>query len=161
MDWEKQLGELIFVIFGSYLFFMDFKYFRLPDIPVFILLWMGLVLNINGLFTSLDSAVLGVIAGYGSLWLVFWIFKFCTGKDGLGYGDFKLLAALGAWFGWQELSKIIVIATCSGLIFAGFYLKLIRKPVLQELSLKKLYLEKLPLGSFILLAGFLEFFLKR
>jgi leader peptidase (prepilin peptidase)/N-methyltransferase len=65
-------------------------------------------------FTPLDSAVVGAIAGYGSLWAVYWLFKLVTGKEGMGYGDFKLLGALGAWFGWQALPGIILLSSLVG-----------------------------------------------
>jgi leader peptidase (prepilin peptidase)/N-methyltransferase len=86
----------------------------LPDQITLPLLWLGLFANLNGSFVSLDSAVVGAIAGYLSLWLVFWAFKLITGKEGMGYGDFKLLAALGAWMGWQMLPLIILLSTAMG-----------------------------------------------
>jgi len=151
MGLEKILAVLIFIIFGSYLFFMDFKYLRLPESPVFLLLWMGLVFNINQNFSPLDQAVLGVIVGYGSLWLIFWIFKYITGKEGLGYGDFKLLGAMGGWFGLMELPRIILMASGLGLVLFGLRFFLERK-IKNGLEIK------IPLGALILLAGFLEFF---
>ena len=77
-------------------------------------MWLGLLVNIQGHFVPLDQAVIGAAAGYLSLWSVFWIFKLATGKDGMGYGDFKLLAAFGAWFGWKTLPIIIVGSSMVG-----------------------------------------------
>ncbi|MBT5387896.1 MAG: prepilin peptidase [Porticoccaceae bacterium] len=88
----------------------------LPDQITLPLLWLGLFANLSGTFVSLDEAVVGAIGGYLSLWLVFWSFKLITGKEGMGYGDFKLLAALGAWMGWQMLPLIILISTAAGAI---------------------------------------------
>ena len=86
----------------------------LPDNITLPFLWLGLLLNINGVFIDLTSAVIGAIAGYLVLWLVFQVFKKITGKEGMGYGDFKLLAMLGAWLGWQALPAIILISTLVG-----------------------------------------------
>ena len=98
----------------------------LPDEITLPLLWLGLFANLNHQFVTLNSAVLGAIAGYLSLWLVFWIFKIFTGKEGMGYGDFKLLAALGAWMGWQILPMVIFLSTAvsallgiGSIVFAG------------------------------------------
>lgn len=89
----------------------------LPDAITLPLLWAGLIANHFHVFVSLDDAVLGAIFGYLSLWAVFWIFKLTTGKDGMGYGDFKLLALLGAWLGWQVLPVIVVLASIVGACF--------------------------------------------
>ena len=86
----------------------------LPDRITLPLLWLGLLANVGGLFTSLESAVLGAAGGYLCLWLVYWAFKLATGKEGMGYGDFKLLAALGAWLGWQLLPVMVLVAACAG-----------------------------------------------
>ena len=72
--------------------------------------------NISGGFTDLQSAVIGAMAGYLSLWTIYWAFKLLTGKEGMGYGDFKLLAAIGAWFGWQLLPAVILLASVAGSI---------------------------------------------
>ena len=79
-----------------------------------VLLWLGLLFNLTGQFTDLGSAVVGAMAGYLALWSVFWLFKLVTGKEGMGYGDFKLLAALGAWLGWQMLPAIILLSSVVG-----------------------------------------------
>ena len=94
--------------------FIDLDTQLLPDSMTVPLLWLGLVLNLWGVFTPLESAVIGAVAGYLLLWSVYWLFKLVTGKEGMGYGDFKLLAALGAWFGWQLLPSIILLASVVG-----------------------------------------------
>ena len=89
----------------------------LPDQITLPLLWIGLFANINGTFAPLPDAVTGAIAGYLSLWSLYWMFKLVTGKEGMGYGDFKLLAALGAWLGWQMLPLVILISSTFGAVF--------------------------------------------
>ncbi len=86
----------------------------LPDNITLPLLWLGLLFNLQGVFTTLHAAVIGAIAGYLALWSVYWLFKLATGKEGMGYGDFKLLAALGAWFGWTALPSVILLASVVG-----------------------------------------------
>lgn len=93
----------------------------LPDSIVLPLMWLGLAMslfhpmpNTETLFIAPSDAIVGAIAGYLSLWCVFWLFKLVTGKDGMGYGDFKLLAALGAWLGWQSLPMIILMSAFVG-----------------------------------------------
>jgi leader peptidase (prepilin peptidase)/N-methyltransferase len=88
----------------------------LPDNMTLPLIWLGLILNTFNTFTSLESALWGAIFGYLSLWSVYQLFKLLTGKEGMGYGDFKLLAALGAWFGWQSLPIIILVSSVVGAI---------------------------------------------
>ena len=88
----------------------------LPDSITLPLLWLGLAFNLWTTFADLPTAVIGAIAGYLSLWSVFWLFKLATGKEGMGYGDFKLLAALGAWLGWQMLPAIILLSSVVGAV---------------------------------------------
>lgn len=88
----------------------------LPDDITLPLLWLGLLVNLFGVFTPLPSAVTGAMAGYLVLWCVYWLFKLTTGKEGMGYGDFKLLAALGAWMGWQMLPAIIILSSVVGAV---------------------------------------------
>ena len=96
---------------------IDIDHQLLPDQITLPLLWLGLALNLFfGLFASLEDAVIGAIAGYGVLWLVYHGFRLTTGKEGMGYGDFKLLAALGAWMGWQVLPLIILGASLVGAV---------------------------------------------
>jgi leader peptidase (prepilin peptidase)/N-methyltransferase len=88
----------------------------LPDSITLPLLWLGLLFNLWGTYADLSIAVVGAMAGYLALWSVFWLFKLATGKEGMGYGDFKLLAALGAWLGWQMLPAIILLSSIVGAI---------------------------------------------
>jgi leader peptidase (prepilin peptidase)/N-methyltransferase len=88
----------------------------LPDDITLPLLWAGLLFNLFGVFTNLPSAVLGAGIGYLALWSVYWLFRLVTGKEGMGYGDFKLLAALGAWLGWQMLPLIILLSSLVGAV---------------------------------------------
>lgn len=95
---------------------IDFDTQLLPDSITLPLLWLGLLLNIGEVHTSLTNAVIGATAGYLSLWSVYWLFKLITGKDGMGFGDFKLFAAFGAWFGWQALPLIILLSSLVGAV---------------------------------------------
>lgn len=96
---------------------IDFDHHLLPDQITLPLLWLGLAVNLFfGAFASLEDAVIGAIAGYGVLWLVFHLFKLATGKEGMGFGDFKLLGALGAWLGWQVLPLVILLASVVGAV---------------------------------------------
>lgn len=96
---------------------IDFDHQLLPDQITLPLLWVGLLINLLwGLFASLEDAVIGAVAGYLLLWTVFHLFRLATGKEGMGYGDFKLLAALGAWLGWQLLPVIILLASLVGAV---------------------------------------------
>lgn len=95
---------------------IDIDHQILPDTMTLSLMWLGLLLNIDHTFVDLQSAVIGAMAGYLSLWSVYWLFKLATGKDGMGFGDFKLLAALGAWFGWQFLPMIILLSSLVGAV---------------------------------------------
>ena len=88
----------------------------LPDSITLPLLWLGLGFNLWATYTDLSSSVIGAMLGYLALWSVFWLFKIATGKEGMGYGDFKLLAALGAWLGWQMLPAIILLSSVVGAI---------------------------------------------
>ncbi len=94
--------------------FIDLDTFYLPDDITLPLLWAGLLVNIAALIVDLQSAVIGAIAGYLALWVVFWAYKFATGKEGMGYGDFKLLAAIGAWLGWKMLPVVILLSSFVG-----------------------------------------------
>lgn len=96
--------------------FIDFDTQLLPDDITLPLLWLGLLFNLNAGFTDLKSAVIGAVAGYLILWSIYWLFKLVTGKEGMGYGDFKLLAAIGAWFGWQLLPAVILLSSVLGAV---------------------------------------------
>jgi leader peptidase (prepilin peptidase)/N-methyltransferase len=109
-------GALLFTWSMIALAFIDLDTFYLPDDITLLLLWAGLLFNLGGVFTDLQSAVIGAISGYLVLWSVFWLFKFATGKEGMGYGDFKLLAAIGAWLGWKMLPQVILLSSLVGAI---------------------------------------------
>lgn len=95
---------------------IDIDHHLLPDIITLPLLWLGLLANTQELFCSLNDAVIGAAAGYLFLWCVYWAFKLLTGKEGMGYGDFKLLAAFGAWMGWQYLGLILILSSLVGAV---------------------------------------------
>ena len=124
---------------------IDLDHHLLPDQLTLPLVWLGLFLNIFGIFTDLQSAVIGAIAGYLSLWLVFHLFRLVTGKEGMGYGDFKLLAAIGAWFGWQVLPTVILLASGVGAVIG-----------LALIALKRMGREvPIAFGPFLAAAGWL------
>ncbi|WP_308923971.1 prepilin peptidase [Janthinobacterium sp. J1-1] len=108
------LATLLFAFLLIAMTFIDADTQMLPDDLTFPLLWAGLLVNINGTFVPLADAVIGAAAGYLALWSVYWAFKLATGKEGMGYGDFKLLAALGAWLGWTMLPTIILLSSVVG-----------------------------------------------
>lgn len=119
-------GALFFTWSMIALTFIDLDTFFLPDSITLPLLWLGLLFNINATYVSLSSAVIGAAAGYLTLWSVYWAFKWATGKEGMGYGDFKLLAAIGAWLGWAMLPLTILLSSLVGavigiglIVFAG------------------------------------------
>ena len=109
-------AALLFVWSMIALALIDLDTFYLPDDITLPLLWAGLLVNMGGVFVDLQSAVIGAVAGYLSLWTVYWGFKFATGKEGMGYGDFKLLAAIGAWLGWKMLPVVIMLTSLVGAI---------------------------------------------
>ena len=127
---------------------IDIDHKLLPDNLTLPLMWLGLICNINGLYTDLTSAVIGAAAGYLSLWSVYWAFKLATGKEGMGFGDFKLLAALGAWMGWQQLPMIILLSSLVGAAFgiAGILLSGKDKEW------------RIPFGPYLAIAGAIAFF---
>lgn len=96
--------------------FIDLDTQLLPDDITLPLLWAGLLVNLGGSFTDIRSAVIGAAAGYLALWSVYWGFKLATGKEGMGYGDFKLLAVIGAWLGWKMLPLVILLSSLVGAI---------------------------------------------
>ncbi|MEM7358559.1 MAG: A24 family peptidase [Pseudomonadota bacterium] len=125
--------------------FIDFDHQLLPDDIVLPVLWLGLGLSLLPVFAEVQDSVLGAIAGYLSLWLVFQAFKLLTGKEGMGHGDFKLLALFGAWLGWQMLPQIILVSTVVGSL-VGITL----------MALKKASSENaIPFGPYIALAGWI------
>lgn len=106
----------IFTLALITLTFIDYDTQLLPDDITLPLLWIGLLFNLNGGFTDLKSAVIGAIIGYLILWSIYWLFKIATKKEGMGYGDFKLLAAIGAWFGWQLIPAVILLSSVLGAV---------------------------------------------
>jgi leader peptidase (prepilin peptidase)/N-methyltransferase len=105
---------------------IDLDHQLLPDDITLPLLWLGLLFNLGGTYVPLQDAVLGAMLGYLALWSVYWVFKLLTGKEGMGYGDFKLLAALGAWLGWASLPLIILLSSLVGAA-CGIALMLIKR----------------------------------
>ena len=124
---------------------IDCDHQLLPDSLVLPLLWLGLIANYFGLFASLEDALWGAIAGYLSLWSVYWLFKLVTGKEGMGYGDFKLLAMLGAWGGWQVLPLTILLSSLVGAVLGVILLRLRN----QETS------TPIPFGPYLAIAGWI------
>jgi leader peptidase (prepilin peptidase)/N-methyltransferase len=122
---------------------IDFRTQLLPDQLTFPLLWLGLLLSLLPMFVTAPSAIVGAAAGYLSLWSVYWLFKLLTGKEGMGYGDFKLLAALGAWMGPVSLLPIILLSSLIGALIGGTLIALRRHQ--RELPM--------PFGPFIAAAG--------
>jgi len=126
--------------------FIDFDTQLLPDQLTLPLLWLGLICNCFGAFTTLESAVIGAIAGYLFLWSTYWGFKLITRKEGMGYGDFKLFAAIGAWFGWQVLPGSILIASGAGLLYA----------LITVVSKRGDASEPMPFGPFLAVGGWVS-----
>ncbi len=139
------LAVLVFTWALVALTMIDFDTMLLPDNITLPLLWLGLLANLFGMFVPLQDAVIGAMVGYGSLWSVFWLFKLATGKEGMGYGDFKLLAALGAWLGWKALPMIILLSSLVGAV----------------LGIALMYLHKrgrdipMPFGPYLAVAGWI------
>jgi leader peptidase (prepilin peptidase)/N-methyltransferase len=110
------LAASVFALALLTLTFIDLDTQLLPDDITLPLLWLGLLFNLYGGFTDIQSAIIGAVAGYLILWIVYWVFKLVTGKEGMGYGDFKMLAAIGAWFGWTILPAVILLSSIGGSI---------------------------------------------
>lgn len=124
---------------------IDFEHQILPDDITLPLLWLGLAINIFSVFTPIEHAVIGAIVGYLFLWTIYWLFKLITGKEGMGYGDFKLLALMGAWFGWQVLPVILLLSAGLGAIVG-----------ISAIALKKITRSHpIPFGPFIAFGGWL------
>jgi leader peptidase (prepilin peptidase)/N-methyltransferase len=111
------LGGMLFIWCTIALAFIDHATGYLPDDITLPLLWAGLLLNAFGAFVPLFEAVIGAAAGYLSLWLIYWAYRLATGKEGMGYGDFKMNAAIGAFFGWKLLPLVILVSSVVGLLF--------------------------------------------
>ena len=134
---------LTFVLIA--LTFIDADTTLLPDSLTLPLLWAGLLLNTGGTFAPLSEAVIGAAAGYLILWTIYWLFKLTTGKEGMGYGDFKLLAALGAWFGWKMLLPILLLSSVVGATVGVILLVLARRG--RDIPI--------PFGPYLAAAGFI------
>ena len=113
------LGAALFIWFTIALAFIDQETGLLPDTLTLPLVWVGLLLNLGHAFTSIQEAVIGAVAGYLALWLVFQAYKLATGKEGMGYGDFKMNAAVGAFLGWKMLPLVILLSSLVGLVFGA------------------------------------------
>lgn len=120
--------------------------YLLDDIT-FPLIWLGLLINSQNLFTSLENAVLGAVIGYLSLWSVFWTYKLITGKEGMGHGDFKLLALFGAWMGWQMIPLVILLSSVTGAIIGGAII---------FMSKNKSSDKPIPFGPYLAIAGWIS-----
>ncbi len=146
VTWQA-LFAMVFVWSLIALTFIDADTTLLPDDITLPLLWLGLLLNAFGVFIDLRSSVLGAVGGYLALWSVYWGFKLATGKEGMGYGDFKLLGAIGAWLGWQMLPLVILLSALVGTFVGiiGIVLKGRDKGA------------KLPFGPYLAAAGFIAF----
>lgn len=125
--------------------FIDLDHQLLPDSITIPLLWLGLSLNLFGIYTSLEASLVGAIAGYGILWSVYHLFRLATGKEGMGFGDFKLMAMLGAWLGWQALPIVILLSSAVGAV-VGLMLVFVRK---RDKNVP------IPFGPYIALAGWI------
>ena len=146
-EWNA-LGAILLIWSLIALAFIDFDTTYLPDAITLPLLWCGLLFNLQGAFADLPAAVIGAMAGYISLWSVYWAFKLLTRKEGMGYGDFKLLAALGAWLGWQMLPLIVLLSSLVGAIIG----------ILLIILAKKGRNVPIPFGPYLATAGLLALF---
>jgi len=149
LDWAT-LAVTAFVWAMIVLAFIDMDTFFLPDSITLPLTWAGLLTHVVQLFpgVSLAAAVIGAVAGYLCLWTVFWLFKFATGKDGMGYGDFKLLAAIGAWLGWKALPLVILLSSVVGAV-VGIVLIVLRRQGRDV---------PIPFGPYLVVAGLIAMF---
>ncbi len=141
-------GAMLFAWALIALAVIDFDTQLLPDDITLPLLWAGLLLNLAGTFVPLSAAVIGAVAGYLSLWSVYWLFKLITGKEGMGYGDFKLLAAICAWLGWQALATVILLSSVVG-ASVGIALMVLAKHGRDK---------PIPFGPYLAAAGFIALF---
>lgn len=113
------LAGVSFIAITLSLMLIDLDTFLLPDELTLPLVWLGLLFNLHGIFSGdLVNAVIGAMVGYLSLWSLYWVFKLITKREGMGYGDFKLLAAIGAWLGWQNLVSVLLVSSCLGIVYA-------------------------------------------
>ena len=141
-------GAMLFAWALLALAVIDYDTQLLPDDITLPLLWAGLLANLAGTFVPLSAAVIGAVAGYLSLWSVYWLFKLVTGKEGMGYGDFKLLAAICAWLGWQALATVILLSSVVGAA-VGIALMVLTKHGRDK---------PIPFGPYLAAAGFIALF---
>jgi leader peptidase (prepilin peptidase)/N-methyltransferase len=146
VNWQC-LGALFFTWALIAASLIDFDHKLLPDDITLPFLWIGVFTNLFGLYTDITSSIVGAIAGYLVLWSVYWLFKLLTGKEGMGYGDFKLLAMLGAWMGWQALPGIVLLSSLVGAII-GISLILLRG---RDRNIP------IPFGPYLAIAGWIYF----
>jgi leader peptidase (prepilin peptidase)/N-methyltransferase len=125
--------------------FIDAEHQLLPDAITLPMLWLGLLLSVFRVFTDSTAAILGAVAGYLSLWLVYQLFKWLTGREGMGYGDFKLLALLGAWLGWEHLPQIILLSSLVGAVAGLTLIALTRRD----------HRQPIPYGPYLAAAGWI------
>ena len=142
------LGAFVLIWSLLALSFIGYDTQYLPDAITLPLLWAGLLWNLFGAFVPVQQAVIGAMAGYLSLWSVYWAFKLFTGKEGMGYGDFKLLAALGAWLGWQVLPLIVLLSALVGAITGIVLIVLTRRG--KDIPI--------PFGPYLAMAGLIALF---
>lgn len=145
----QALAAIVLVWALVALFMIDADTQYLPDQITLPLLWLGLLLNLQGWFAPLADAVIGAAAGYMLLWTVYWAYKLLRGREGMGHGDFKLMAALGAWFGWQALPALILMSSVVGAVLGGAMLLVRRKGSDTQF----------PFGPYIVGAGLIVLFL--
>lgn len=127
---------------------IDYDHQLLPDSITLPLLWLGLIVNTQSLFVDIKSAVIGAAMGYLILWSVYWAFKLITKKEGMGFGDFKLLAALGAWMGWQQLPVIIILSAFTGAVIG----------IVGIVVFSKEKSKPIPFGPYLAIAGWIALF---
>jgi leader peptidase (prepilin peptidase)/N-methyltransferase len=145
VSWQAA-GALIFTWISIALIFIDLDHHLLPDHLTLLLLWIGLLFSIYSIFTNSHDAILGAVAGYLVFAITQWLFKLATGKIGMGQGDFKYLAALGAYLGWQQLPIIILFASISGLIIG-----------ITHMAMKRQFKSvPLPFGPYLAIAGWIS-----
>ncbi|MBI18341.1 MAG: prepilin peptidase [Proteobacteria bacterium] len=144
LDW--QLAAALILTWGLIvLSFVDLDHMLLPDVITLPLLWLGLLVNLAGGFCDIGSAVIGAVSGYLVLWIIFHLYRMISGREGFGYGDFKLLAALGAWLGWQMLPLVLLLASLCGAVIGITLIMLTPREARQPL----------PFGPYLAVAGWI------
>jgi len=144
LDW--QLAAALILTWGLIVLgFVDLDHMLLPDVITLPLLWLGLLVNLAGGFCDLGSAVIGAVSGYLVLWIIFHVYRMISGREGFGYGDFKLLGVLGAWLGWQMLPLVLLLASLCGAIIGITLILLTPREARQPL----------PFGPYLAVAGWI------